>query len=1016
MTRDTYGSRRGVFKEETGSTEDIKSISCGKHGKLHNNLKTSYYERDGYVVTINKGTIKITRPGFKWQLKRELLLDRRIVKKSGKMSLAVYRLLAVLKKRFKKHPVWIVSDRDNAGGDNGEALFRYLAEHEKDAKVYFAIDPGCKDYSRIRTEGRVLKLNSFRYKLNFLAADKILSSQTGEWVTNAFGDDRKYMKSLYDFDYCFLQHGITLNDISSWFEDYKRDIAFFGTAARREYEAVSRFGFCCNEETVNLTGFPRFDYLTDDSEKKIVFLPTWRRNIAGETVPGTAHRYYSESFKDSDYCKYYNALINDERLVKCLSENGYTGELYIHPAFSVQARDFTGNDVIRVREGVADYNKLMRENSLLITDYSSVVFDFAYLKSPVVYTQFDVEEFLSGHHCSEGYFDYEKDGFGPVATDLESTVDEIIKAIDSGCIMADKYRERVDGFFAFTDKNNCERVYKAIKALDKKTKDEPSEVSSEARVRSHSFEAGKDAVNLTLDVKVSSDSAFSLKDEVIIDTDLGSEESENGASDGRDNRYPIEMISQDHLGANGGTIEVEFTVAIPYERALQMERYNRVYLILDKNGSEEMLRLINDKRREGGIARVIPVPDSSAAIYFNDTLKLFKVEVRERLHTDDPKEQRRLERAWKFSRLTKKHKPIVMYEKDCSRYEESASAVYEALIDRGYRDVYFILDKKYAASADIAPKYRKNIIDRFSFRHYYELFCAKSIVSTETIGHSLERGSVSIPFEKHVMRGKKNYVFLQHGVMYMVPLSAEQRKFFSRPGAKGKQRVVVSSELEAQHFLQNTSYDSREKLYMSGLPKFDRSFRHDDADKIVIMVTWRPWDYNMMTKDPKATSYFRFVERLYDSIPDHLKERTVIAPHPLVTKLMKENGSDAGIWAGYDPDVKYDDLLKDCDVLITDYSSIAYDAFYRGCNVIFCWEQLDECMKHYGKDAKLMLTEDLAFGPVCYNIGDVTDAVEKIYKTEHDPRCVSNFRKIVEFSDGKNTERVVEMLAKDGII
>ena len=103
-------------------------------------------------------------------------------------------------------------------------------------------------------------------------------------------------------------------------------------------------------------------------------------------------------------------------------------------------------------------------------------------------------------------------------------------------------------------------------------------------------------------------------------------------------------------------------------------------------------------------------------------------------------------------------------------------------------------------------------------------------------------------------------------------------------------------------------------------------------------------------------------------------------------------------------------------MLITDYSSIAYDAFYRGGNDIFCWEQLDECMKHYGKDAKLMLTEDLAFGPVCYNIGDVTDAVEKIYKTEHDPQCVSNFRKIVEFSDGKNTERVVEMLAKDGII
>lgn len=538
----------------------------------------------------------------------------------------------------------------------------------------------------------------------------------------------------------------------------------------------------------------------------------------------------------------------------------------------------------------------------------------------------------------------------------------------------------------------------------------------DARVTKHEVMSNEEAIALTLSVRIASDTKTHFRKEVIIDTDRGSNE-ESSVNSGS-NRYSIDILSRiSTLLKDGFSTNVVFSIVIPFERALKMERYNRVYLLVDRNGVETKVRLVNDKPRQNGIAEVTPIPNSSAAIYFNDTLKLFKIEVRERQHTDDPKEQRKLELAYKLSRLARNHRPVVMYEKDCSRYEESASAVYEALIDKGYKDVYYILDKNYRGLKDINPKYKKNIIDRFSFRHYYELFCARSIISTETLGHSLERGSVSIPFNKHIMKGNKDYVFLQHGVMYMIPLSAEQRSFFSKAGIKGKQRVVVSSQLEAKHFMDNTSYDSPEKIYLSGLPKFDRSIRNDKADKIVIMITWRPWDYNMMMKEPKATSYYKFVERLYEAVPDQLKEHVVIAPHPLVTKITEgQSVKESSIWANYDPHIRYDDLLKDCDVLITDYSSIAYDAFYRGCNVIFCWEEMDECMKHYGKDVSLMLTEDLAFGPVCYETEKVSEDLSSIYRKDQDSAYVNNYRKIVEFHDGKNTERVVEMLSRDRII
>ena len=89
-------------------------------------------------------------------------------------------------------------------------------------------------------------------------------------------------------------------------------------------------------------------------------------------------------------------------------------------------------------------------------------FDFAYLKKPVIYTQFDLDTFYAEHLYEKGYFDYERDGFGPVCFDYESSVNEIVKYIQNDCKMEDKYIQRINRFYTFTDKNNCKRVYDEI--------------------------------------------------------------------------------------------------------------------------------------------------------------------------------------------------------------------------------------------------------------------------------------------------------------------------------------------------------------------------------------------------------------------------------------------------------------------------------------------------------------------------------------------------------------------------
>ena len=145
-----------------------------------------------------------------------------------------------------------------------------------------------------------------------------------------------------------------------------------------------------------------------------------------------------------------------------MKKHGYKGLFCVHPIHKEQWIDYESNDVFCVNEGYIDYNKVFAESSLMVTDYSSIMFDFAYLRKPIVFTQFDKRSFFEGQIYDEGYFSYEDDGFGPVCYDYESTVDAIIGYIENDCKNPQKYIDRVNAFFQYNDTSNCERIYKAI--------------------------------------------------------------------------------------------------------------------------------------------------------------------------------------------------------------------------------------------------------------------------------------------------------------------------------------------------------------------------------------------------------------------------------------------------------------------------------------------------------------------------------------------------------------------------
>lgn len=354
---------------------------------------------------------------------------------------------------------------------------------------------------------------------------------------------------------------------------------------------------------------------------------------------------------------------------------------------------------------------------------------------------------------------------------------------------------------------------------------------------------------------------------------------------------------------------------------------------------------------------------------------------------------------------------VLLFEKNAGKYEESASALFEKLLDSGYEYSYFIIAKD--AVNDVPEKYRKNVLIKNSFKHYLYFFKAKTFIGTETLVHSIDLKTFNKLALAKVADKRKNYVFLQHGVMYMVSLDSESRKMFKRKNLKGKYRVVVSSQAEADHFVELGRHEY-EDLYISGLPKFDKNTLNDDADKIVIMPTWRPWEINTARDNFLETSYFKMIMRIFNSVPQHLRDKVIILPHPLIINELKR--LPKAVTDTIATDVKYDDILKQARVLITDYSSIAYDAFYRGTRVIFYWEEKDDCMEQYGPTTKLMLNEGNVFGDYFYSTEGLTASIERNYNNPQPKEYIEKYSKIVEFHDGRNTERLIGFLKKDGII
>lgn len=347
--------------------------------------------------------------------------------------------------------IWLIGERLDTYQDNGMYFFKYMQQHAPVIQSYYVID---KKQAHLVNDSQVLIYNSFKHKLFFYAAEVYANAHYDAAYPRTCCNRKRYSFPKHTIN-VFLQHGITYSNVNQYYGKNHSDINIFVCAVPIEKKVAMRdFGY--GDEEAVLTGFARYDGLNNPQTKRqILLMPTWRR---------TLHNCTLKDFLISDYYQTLHTFLTSPDLHQWL--RGLKMQLVFAPHYEMAPYIATFQDVENdcihvINSAKQSVQQLLKESMLLITDVSSVQFDFAYMQKPLLYYQWDYDNVVA-KHLSKGYFDFSKNGFGKICHNLDEVLRELVHIEKNNWQMEDFYCSRVKKFFYFRDENNCKRIYEAI--------------------------------------------------------------------------------------------------------------------------------------------------------------------------------------------------------------------------------------------------------------------------------------------------------------------------------------------------------------------------------------------------------------------------------------------------------------------------------------------------------------------------------------------------------------------------
>ncbi len=375
----------------------------------------------------------------------------------------------------------------------------------------------------------------------------------------------------------------------------------------------------------------------------------------------------------------------------------------------------------------------------------------------------------------------------------------------------------------------------------------------------------------------------------------------------------------------------------------------------------------------------------------------------------------RLYQLWK-KKLDRK-RIMLVYEKYCYMAEDNGYQFFKYCMEHDMehvlkRKIYYVIDKN-SPDYQKVKKYKKNVLGFMSVKFIAYMLAAKLLVSSDVRSHAYafrHRSSIIA----HVIR-KKKHVFLQHGVTAMKKVD----NIFGKSNNLPTNLFIVTSDEEYSIVSKYFGYNKNE-IALAGFARWDvLEDRSAGRREILLMPTWRNWLDDVDGDTFKDSDYFKNYMQLLNSqrlgqilakydvhmnFYIHPKFKDYIGHFRLAQDRIRL------VPFGTEP---LNELMMQCNMLITDYSSVSWDVYYMKKPVIFYQFDIDTYLETHG--SYMDMEHDL-FGDRTLYLDELIDLIEENIQNGFrlKPRFEAERPNHFKYIDQNNCQRICEAIEQRG--
>lgn len=372
----------------------------------------------------------------------------------------------------KNHRIWLYYDFYTVEKDNGYYQFINDLKHNDGVERYYVLTHEYEDIDSVFTpeqKKHLVTMGSPEHKLLFLCAERIFTAYYGLAPVNPFDSAKqKYLyEDLIRYRTIYLQHGVlhaALRLQNSEERSQAEEIIVSSPFEVRNYMQ----NYAYKEENLITTGMARYDHIDRNAkaQNRILFAPSWRKYLTTE-IKASNWEANKDRIQKSDYYKNFYAFLSDKRLHKCLEENEIYLDIKLHPIIA-SLTDLFDIDCKYVNMVSGDVE--VGDYKAFVTDFSSFVFDFAYLNRPIMYFVPDYPQFKSGmNHYRDLDLPFDE-AFGHMFTEADKAAECLCGIIENKFVPEKIFADRMENFYFNFDGNCAENLYKFVVEQDKKLK------------------------------------------------------------------------------------------------------------------------------------------------------------------------------------------------------------------------------------------------------------------------------------------------------------------------------------------------------------------------------------------------------------------------------------------------------------------------------------------------------------------------------------------------------------------